>query len=72
MEISLMTDAPKVERLAFRLDEVAESLGVSRRHVERLLSAGKFPPPDRKLGRVPLWRVDTVRGLMGGTRQDNK
>jgi excisionase family DNA binding protein len=66
MEISPMTDA-KIERLAYRLDEVAATLGVSRRHVERMLSAGKFPQPDRKLGRASLWRVETVRGWMSGT-----
>jgi hypothetical protein len=66
MESSLMTDGPKVERLAYRLDEVAEALRVSRRHVERQLSAGRFPKPDLRLGRVSLWSVETVRGLMGG------
>jgi excisionase family DNA binding protein len=60
-----MTDAPKVDRLALRVDEVAESLGLSRRHVERMRSAGRFPVPDRMAGRAPLWRPETIQKWMG-------
>jgi hypothetical protein len=41
---------PSVERLAFRIDEVAESLGMSRRAIERERSAGRFPLPDLHFG----------------------
>jgi hypothetical protein len=47
-------------RLGYRLAEVAQSLGVSRRTIERIRSAGKFPPHDFKLGRIPLWRPQTL------------
>jgi predicted DNA-binding transcriptional regulator AlpA len=47
-------------RLAYRLDEVAESLGVSRRTLERERSAGRFPPPDAKIGKAPLWRPESI------------
>jgi predicted DNA-binding transcriptional regulator AlpA len=57
---------PAVERLALRLDEVAAALGVSRRAVERVRAAGRFPRPDRTLGRMPLWRVETVRAWLEG------
>jgi predicted DNA-binding transcriptional regulator AlpA len=61
---------PIVERLALRLDEVAASLGVSRRAIERERSAGRFPRPDVILGRrMPLWRVETIKAwLEGGGR----
>ena len=57
-----------VERLALRLDEVAEALGISRRAVERERSAGRFPKPDIIVGRMPLWRPETIRGWIGGGR----
>jgi predicted DNA-binding transcriptional regulator AlpA len=58
-----------VERLTLRLDEIAKALGVSRRAIERERSAGRFPPPDRTIGRMPLWRPETVRAwLEGGGR----
>jgi predicted DNA-binding transcriptional regulator AlpA len=50
-----------IGRLALRLDEVAESLGVSRRAIERERAAGRFPKPDMNIGRMPLWRPETIR-----------
>ncbi len=47
-------------RLAYRLDEIAELLGVSRRSIERERSAGRFPKPDRKVGKMPLWTPATL------------
>ena len=33
----------------------------SRRELERMRAAGRFPPPDLKLGpRSPRWRAETV------------
>ena len=49
------------ERLAYRLDELANVLGVSRRLLERERSAGRLLKPDVKIGRVPLWRVQSVK-----------
>ncbi len=48
------------ERLTLRLDDLAEALGVSRRTLERERSAGRFPRPDLLIGKMPLWRPDTV------------
>jgi predicted DNA-binding transcriptional regulator AlpA len=59
-------DAP-VERLALRFDEVAASIGVSRRLLERELSAGRFPRPDLKIGRCPVWRIATINAWLGGS-----
>jgi hypothetical protein len=49
-----------IERLAYRLDEVARGFGVSRRLIERERSAGRFPEPDVTIGRVPLWTRETL------------
>jgi predicted DNA-binding transcriptional regulator AlpA len=59
-----------VERLAYRLDEVAKALGVSRRLIERERSAGRFPRPDLTIGRAPLWTRETLTGWIaqGGGR----
>jgi hypothetical protein len=55
---------PSVDRMALRFDEVAASLGVSRRLLERELAAGRFVKPDVYIGRVPLWRVENVRAYL--------
>ncbi len=59
---------PSVERLTWRLEDVATSLGVSRRAIERLRSAGQFPRPDAIIGRMPLWRPQTIRSWIEGGR----
>jgi predicted DNA-binding transcriptional regulator AlpA len=45
-----------------RLEDIATALGVSRRTVERTKSAGKLPKPDLQLGKIPLWRRETIDG----------
>ncbi len=62
--------AAVVDRLALRIDELAESLGVSRRSLERVRSAGKFPKPDAVIGRMPVWKPETIRRWLaeGGGR----
>jgi predicted DNA-binding transcriptional regulator AlpA len=55
-----------VGRLALRLDELAAALGVSRRAIERERSAGRFPPPDKVVGRMPIWSPDTIRRWVEG------
>ena len=55
------TEGDHPRRLVVRLDEVAESLGVSRRSIERERSAGRFPRPDLTIGRMPLWKPETIR-----------
>jgi predicted DNA-binding transcriptional regulator AlpA len=54
------------DRLALRLDEVARSLGVSRRAIERERSAGRFPTPDLHIGRMPLWTPAKVKAWVEG------
>jgi predicted DNA-binding transcriptional regulator AlpA len=64
----LQTAAPSVVvgRLALRLDELARAIGVSRRAIERERSAGRFPRPDLTIGRMPLWRPETIRAWIEG------
>ena len=39
-------------------------LDVSDRQLRRFVSSGKFPPPDRRLGRSLRWKASTVRGFL--------
>lgn len=55
-----------VERIALRLDEVAQALGVGRRKIERERADGRFPPPDVVIGRMPLWQPATIRRWVEG------
>jgi len=55
-------------RLALRLDEVAATVGVSRSAIERERRAGRFPKPDRVVGRMPLWTPATFRAWLEGGR----
>lgn len=58
-------EAPSLDALAgrftLRLEELAAALGISRRALERERSAGRFPRPDMTIGRMPLWRPETIR-----------
>ncbi len=56
----LSKNASRVEPMAYRIDEFADAIRVSRRVFERERSAGRIPPPDRKLGKMPLWRRETI------------
>lgn len=55
---------PRIEPLAYRIDELADALGVSRRAIERERAAGRFPRPDLTIGKMPLWRPETVRSFL--------
>ncbi len=43
------------------IDDLAAILNCSRRLVERMRSAGKVPPPDLHVGRMPRWKPATIR-----------
>jgi hypothetical protein len=52
-------------RLAYRLSEIADMLGVSKRLLEQERAAGRLPKPDLRIGRVALWRIDpTIRNWL--------
>jgi predicted DNA-binding transcriptional regulator AlpA len=63
---------PPVERLALRIDEVADSLGMSRRAIERERSAGRFPAADLHVGKAPLWRIETIRDWLDSKKGRNR
>jgi predicted DNA-binding transcriptional regulator AlpA len=42
------------------IKDLTTILGVSRRLLERERSAGKFPPPDLHVGRMPRWQLETI------------
>jgi predicted DNA-binding transcriptional regulator AlpA len=56
--------SPPVSRLALRIDELADALGISRRAIERERAAGRFPAPDLTIGKMPLWRVSTIEAWL--------
>lgn len=52
--------ATRIDDIRFlRIREVAERLGVCRRHVYRMVAAGRFPAPGR-FGRCAVWRESDV------------
>jgi hypothetical protein len=51
-------------RLAYRLSELVAALGVSRRLLEQERAAGRLPKPDLRIGRVSLWKVETIRSWL--------
>lgn len=47
--------------LLWSLQDVARALSVSRRTLERLVAAGRFPKADVQIGKMPRWKPQTVR-----------
>jgi excisionase family DNA binding protein len=54
------TESPYAAEQMINADKLAKMLGVSRRTLWRLLSAGKLIPPVR-IGGSTRWRTDDVR-----------
>jgi hypothetical protein len=48
-------------RLAYRLSEIATAVGVSKRLLEQARAAGRLPRADVRIGRVSLWKTETIR-----------
>jgi hypothetical protein len=48
-------------RLTWRLSEIAAALGVSKRLLEQARAAGRLPRADLRIGRVSLWKIETIR-----------
>jgi hypothetical protein len=57
-------DRPRIERLTYRIEDLVDALGVSRRFFERARAAGRLPKPDLRIGKLPLWRVGTIRNWL--------
>ena len=52
-----------------RARTVCRLLDCSDRTLRRWVDAGKFPPPDRKIGRTLRWRFDTVAAFLQGDHE---
>lgn len=52
---------PIADRLLWGLDDLTAMTGASRRTFERERSAGRLPPPDKKIGKRPFWTPATIR-----------
>ncbi len=50
-----------VERLTWRIEDVAGALGILRRAPGTRAIGGEVPPPDLTIGRMPLWLPETIR-----------
>ena len=57
----LETSQPGVSRIALRIDEAAEALGVTRRTIEGMISKGQIKT--RLIGRYQLISLDALKRL---------
>jgi hypothetical protein len=50
--------------------DLASWLGLSLRSLEMMRSSGRLPAPDVVFGRLPRWRVETIKAWLdaGGTK----
>lgn len=55
----MRTSPAHANRIAISASELAEQLGVSKRHIERLDAQGKLPAPAR-IGHAKRWPVDEI------------
>jgi predicted DNA-binding transcriptional regulator AlpA len=53
--------AGAIAPLLWKFEDVIRALNVSRRSLERLRSAGRFPAPDLHIGKRPMWKPESVR-----------
>ncbi len=61
---------PSGERLAYRIEELATALGVSRRALDRDRSSGSFPPPDRIIGsKTQIWSRETIDAWLSSEKK---
>jgi len=52
--------AGRIVPLLWGKREIRAAIGVSEATFDRLLSSGRFPRPDVRIGRMPKWRPATV------------
>lgn len=63
VQIRWALERPAVDRMTLRLDELEAALGVSKRLIQKEISAGQFPKP-LKIGRVSVWPVEVLREFL--------
>ena len=59
---------PIRDRLLWSWDDVAALTGLSRRFLEREVSAGRMPPPDVRIGRRACFRTATITSWLDSRR----
>lgn len=52
------------------LEEVASRTRLARLKILQMVAAGTFPAPDRKMGPMPMWNPEKVRGWIIGKGMD--
>jgi predicted DNA-binding transcriptional regulator AlpA len=60
-EESAVEGGARKGELAWSIRQVAASLDIGRRTLEREIAAGRFPRADFHIGKMPRWRPATVR-----------
>ncbi len=50
---------PAAAEILMTAAQVASALGVTTRQIHLMLSAGKYPPCDVRIGRLIRWKVST-------------
>lgn len=50
-------------------EQVAAAMGVTKRQVHLMLSAGKFPACDLRIGRLARWKVSTFNRWVSSQSQ---
>ena len=48
-------------REAFSMEDLPEVIPFGRRSIDRMISSGAFPKPDRRIGKRRIWTRDTIR-----------
>jgi predicted DNA-binding transcriptional regulator AlpA len=56
---------PIRDKLLWDLNDITLLTGLSRRLLEKELSAGRFPRPDLRIGRRCLWKPATIKRFLG-------
>lgn len=66
----MSTDAKKasVDPIAVGTRDLPRLTSLSMRTIDRLRSSGRFPKPDKRVGRRSLWLVSTIRAWLGEGR----
>jgi hypothetical protein len=54
-------DRGTLERLTYRIEDIANVCGVPRRLIEAERAAGQLPRPEKQIGRISLWLVETIK-----------
>ncbi len=60
---------PFRDRLLVGWDDISAHVGVSRRLLEREVSAGRMPGPDVRIGRRACWRPATITSWLDSLAQ---